>query len=136
MPEGERPPKPQDAFYQVYRRIEGPCRNGQAECPASEHEVFFEALDNAFVEGEGANRKVVTASYPFTGSGAGWSRWDPLSGISFSPLGGAVGYGGVGVAATAWAIVMWTYTALLPGASVSGVITGKVLQPVFKPGVP
>ena len=129
-------PKPcaKDAFFQVYRRIEGPCPGGAEECARAARPVYFETVDTAFVEGDGGNRKVVTASYPFTGYRDGWTRWDPIAGAGFESLGGAVGGAAIGGVATAWAMTMWTVTALLPGASVSGVITGRVQWPVFKPG--
>jgi hypothetical protein len=138
-PEGTPPPagyKPcaKDAFFHVFRRIEGPCRDGAAQCAPTERTVFFQALDTAAIEGDGATRKVVTASYPWTGYKDGWTRWDPIAGAGFEGLGGAIGAGAIGAVAASWAIMMWTYTALLPGAPVSGVISGKVLRPTFKAG--
>lgn len=112
------PANPSDAFYYVYRRIQGP--NG---------EVFFETLDNAFVEGTGANARVVTASFPFTGYKDGWNQWNSLG-----PGMAAMGFGQVGNMGTCHAILMWTHQALLPGRPIGGVIVGKILRPRFEPG--
>ena len=56
VPEGSRPPKPEDAFYYVYRRVERP---GGI--------VVFEVVDHAFIQEKDGVKKVVTASPPFLG---------------------------------------------------------------------
>src|SRR6185436_14731313 len=78
-PADKRPPRPEDAFYHLYRRLEGP--NGS---------VMFEVIDTGKVECPNgatscpdADKKVVTASYPFTGYADGWSSWDPTEGGQF-----------------------------------------------------
>jgi hypothetical protein len=50
------PNAPSNAFYYVYRRLVD--QNGK---------VYFETIDHAFVQGTGANARVVTASPPFCG---------------------------------------------------------------------
>jgi len=80
--------------------------------------------------------KVVTASYPFTGFRDGWARWDPRNGATG---GGPVVASGVGMAAidsvyTSYAICMWAYTALLPGAPTPGTFTGRVMRPSWPLG--
>ena len=76
VPEEDRPPadKPEDAYYYVVRRVEGPCADGTDTCDVSERKVLFETIDHAFVECpdeqetcEASEKKVVTASYPFSG---------------------------------------------------------------------
>jgi hypothetical protein len=113
------PANPKDAFYYVYRRIDGP--NGQ---------VFFETVDYATVEGTGTDARIVTASYPFTGYKDMWNRWDVTNGTDL----GVSGFGAIAGMGTAIAMVFWTHNALLPGAPVGGVISGRVLRPRFEPG--
>jgi hypothetical protein len=86
---------------------------------AGEHEIFFvlrrmdapngvsvyESLDFATVEGEGDDAKIVTASAPFPGF-----------------------YGGGD------AVIAHTVDQFTPGLPVGGVITGKVLRTVWRPG--
>jgi RHS repeat-associated protein len=107
------PPNPRDAFFYVYRRLQGP--DGRAA---------FETLDQAFVEGEGAAARVVTASYPFAGylSSAG------------AFLLGANGVPALSAQATNHAILMWTHSQLTPGAPRTGVVTGRVQRVVWDPG--
>lgn len=112
------PANPSDAYYYIYRRIEGP--NG---------EVLFETVDNAFVEGAGEKARVVTASFPFTGYKDGWNQWQPVG-----PGMAAMGFGMVGTMATCHAIVMWTHNALLPGRPTLGVVVGKVMRARFVEG--
>jgi RHS repeat-associated protein len=100
---------PEDAFYYVYRRLEGP--NGR---------VAFEAVDHAFVQGSGTDRKVVTASYPFA------AAWHHFNGFDASGL----------LVSTDNALfyLMLTYDALYPGIPLKGVVTGRVVQPVTVDG--
>jgi hypothetical protein len=112
-------PKPSDApdgaFYYVYRRLQGP-----------DGGVIYETLDHAFVEGQGANAKVVTASPPFPGYG------DSLGAYKIDAL-GAVLLESVFVNDI---ILMWTFNSQLPGLPLPGAVTGKVLRPRFIPGQP
>jgi hypothetical protein len=66
VPESQRPASPNDAFYFIHRRVER-CPDGTTTCPPEARVVVFEAIDDARVEGEGANARVVTASFPFSG---------------------------------------------------------------------
>jgi hypothetical protein len=101
-----------DAFFYVYRRVEGP--NGA---------VFFQTLDYAQVECPGgaatcpdADKKVVTASFPF------------------------LGFGGIGMIWAAHALtaahayLMWSFNSLLPGQPTLGTITGRVVRPTWPEG--
>ncbi len=109
LPEG-LPTKPEDAFFYVYRKIELP--NGR---------VAFQALDHAFVEGDPGKQKVVTGSYPFSGyvDSYGQVFITPATGILLAPV------------TSATAILMWHYDQLMPGKPLAGVISGRVLRPVF-----
>ncbi len=124
--EGERPPpdKPEDAYYYVVRRVEGPCADGSDTCAPGERRVVFQTIDHAFVECpnaqascEASEKKVVTASWPFGGylDSYGIFMITP-AGLMMQP-----------VVAT-YAFLMWTYTQDLPGQALPGVITGKVLR--------
>lgn len=86
---------PEDATYFVYRRMAGP--DGQ---------IAYEALDYADVEGEGADAKVVTSSYPFSGYRQSVNGYS-LNGID---TGGAIGS-----QFDNYAILMWAYDHALPG---------------------
>ncbi len=89
-------PKPVDApdgsFYYVYRRHLQ--ENGT---------VTYETIDHAFVEGEGADAKVVTASMPFPGM-----------------IGGMFGLD--------YYFLMWHYDSTMLGRSSQGLISGYVRQ--------
>ncbi len=106
---------PDGAFYYVYRRLLGP--NGG---------VIYETLDHAFVEGQGADAKVVTASPPFPGYG------DSLGAYHIDAFGAVL----LDSAFTNYAILMWTFDSQAPGLPLPGVVTGKVLRPRFVPGQP
>ena len=121
--------KPEDAFFYVLRRLAGPCSNGRQECPEAERPVAYETLDFGRIEGEGSKARIVTQSYPFTGYAKGWNRW--TSGMS---LGAGFGMDVASGMIQQWAIMMWTFTALLPGAPVAGTLTGRVLRPEWRPG--
>ncbi len=125
---GGATPCAKDANFHVYRRLEGPCRDGAETCPAADHIAYFETLDDAFMEGEGANRKVVTASYPFSGYRNGYTQYIPGFGAGFADLGLAGGL------LASWAFVVWAVNGLLPGQPTGGVVTGRVLEPVWEPG--
>lgn len=107
-------PKPADApdgaFYYVYRRILGP-----------NNQTAFETMDEAFVEGQGASAKVVTASYPFAGD------IDSIGTYVLSPTGEI----GVDSAITTLNVLMWTIDAFSPLLSTAGVVTGIVNRPKF-----
>ncbi len=65
---------PRDAFYYIFQRVQGPCPNNAATCAESEREFFLQTLDDAFVEcrnGQAncaaSDLRVKTASPPFSG---------------------------------------------------------------------
>jgi hypothetical protein len=93
-----------DAFFYVFNR-------GISD---DDGEPIFETLDYAEVEGDGdtveGNEKIVTASFPFSG---------------------LIDVGGM---AAGYAFVMWSFNQALPGQPTTGVITGRVLRPVFQSG--
>jgi hypothetical protein len=103
---------PDGAFFYVYRRLQGP-----------DGKLVYETLDHAYIEGDGANPKVVTASYPFAG------YMNSIGSYNLLDSGGAVGY-----VATCYAILMWTFDAALPAKPTPGVITGKVRRTKWQPG--
>jgi len=77
------------------------------------------AIDHAFVEGVGADAKVVTASYPFPGYRDSFALYGgPTPGVRA----GQIGY----------FFLMWTYDSLIPGKSPAGVVVGKVQRQQFK----
>ncbi|HKY22786.1 MAG TPA: Ig-like domain-containing protein, partial [Vicinamibacterales bacterium] len=115
------PANPKDAFYHVYRKLQGP--NGA---------VLFESVDDAFVEGEGASAKIVTASFPMYGYRHGFNAFDAQHRLQVSAFDAGV----PGTMMTAHMVVLWTHNALLPGAPVPGKITGRVIRPKFEPGSP
>ncbi|HKY22792.1 MAG TPA: Ig-like domain-containing protein [Vicinamibacterales bacterium] len=115
------PANPKDAFYHVYRKLQGP--NGA---------VLFESVDDAFVEGEGASAKIVTASFPMYGYRHGFNAFDAQHRLQVSAFDAGV----PGTMMTAHMVVLWTHNALLPGAPVPGKITGRVIRPTFAPGSP
>ena len=131
-PEAERPPagKPEDAYYYVVRRLEGPCADGSDTCAAADRKVLFQTIDHAFAECpegkttcEASEKKAVTASWPFSG------YVDSFGGFGF------VGSGFlIQAAATTYAYLLWTYDQALPGQALAGVVTGKVLRTKWNPG--
>ena len=133
VPEAERPPsgKPEDAYYYVVRRLEGPCADGSDTCAAAERKVLFQTIDHAFAECpegkttcEAGEKKVVTASWPFSG------YVDSFGGFGISPVGALV----LQPVAVTYAYLMWTYDQTLPGQALAGVVTGKVLRTKWNPG--
>ncbi len=107
--------KPEDAFYYVYRRLQGP--NGQAA---------FETVDHAFVEGTGSNARVVTASFPFSMASHNYNGYD------FDSAGQVI----LLLNQQAIFYLMQTIDQLKPGIPLKGVVTGKVLRASYQPGVP
>ena len=103
-------PKPADApdgaFYEAYRRMQGP--NGQ---------YFFESLDRAAVEGQGATAQVVTASFPFSGYSTSYDAF---------VLGGQFGAPAVQAGLDNYVFLMWMFDQLRPGVSLGGAVTGRV----------
>jgi hypothetical protein len=103
-------PKPADApdgaFYEAYRRMQGP--NGQ---------YFFESLDRAAMEGQGANAQVVTASFPFSGYATSYDAF-----VLGGPLGGPAVQAGL----DNYVFLMWMFDQLRPGVSLGGAVTGRV----------
>jgi hypothetical protein len=106
------PDAPDGAFYYVYRRLQGP--NGT---------FAYETIDHAFVQGTGADAKVVTASPPFPGliNTNGTYHLDAAGGIV---LGGAL---------LTDLFLAWSFSPALPGIPLPGIVTGKVLRPQFLP---
>ncbi len=117
VPQG-LPATPTDAWFYVYRRVELP--------PAADGtpRSAFETLDQAFIEGTGADAKVVTASYPFSG------YLTSFGGITMP----AAGQIALQAYASNYAILMWSYDQLLPAKPLPGVVTGKVRRTKWNPG--
>ncbi|HEX6096862.1 MAG TPA: Ig-like domain-containing protein [Thermoanaerobaculia bacterium] len=111
-------PKPADApdgaFYYVYRRVVN-----------SAGKAVFETVDHAFVEGTGADAKVVTASFPFIGWDDSVAAWDAAAETQ------TIGFG---LGAQVAFYMMWTWDAMLPGLPTSGLVTGKVVRAKYLPG--
>ncbi|HET7436557.1 MAG TPA: Ig-like domain-containing protein [Thermoanaerobaculia bacterium] len=105
---------PDGAFYYVYRRLTGP--NGA---------VAFEFVDHAFVEGTGADAKVVTASYP----NIGWN--DSVDSWEWAANGGGMAFG---LGSEVMFSLMYSWDALWPGTAVGGLLTGNVSRPTWKEG--
>ena len=84
---------PEGSFYYVYRRVEEP-----------DGSVWFETIDHAFLEGEGDEARVVTASPPFPGV---------IGGVSDS-----------------YFLLLWSYDAATAGMAKQSVITGYVRRMV------
>lgn len=104
---------PPGAFFYIYRRIQFP-----------DGKVGFETIDHAFVEGEGANAKVVTASPPFRG------LKDSYGEAVLDTLSGNIGF--IAHAVT-YEYLMWTDLVYGPSIALPGLITGKVLRPKWNP---
>jgi hypothetical protein len=94
--------QPKDAFFHVFRRLD-----------KGDGKAAFEVIDIAFIEGEGANAKVVTASYPHGG------YFDSVGTV-----------GGTAVV-TNYMFLMATISSLLPAAPLPGAITGLVRRTKF-----
>ena len=108
------PDAPDGAWYEVYRRLSGP--DGQ---------VGWEVIDHAFVEGEGADAKVVTASYPKIGMRDSVVSWQAAA--DYSVLGFGLG------SQTSYCL-MYAWDAASPGFATQGLITGNVRRAVLEPG--
>ena len=132
VPEAERPPsgKPEDAYYYVVRRLEGPCADGSDTCAAADRKVLFQTIDHGFAECpegkttcEASEKKVVTASWPFSGYVDSFGGFGfPSASLLIQPV------------AVSYAYLMWTYDQTLPGQALAGVVTGKVLRTKWNPG--
>lgn len=132
VPEAQRPPadKPEEAYFYVVRRLEGPCEDGSDTCAAEDRKVLFQSIDHAFLECPGgettcdaSEKKVVTASWPFGGyvdSFGGYAY--PSAFLLIQPV------------AVAYSYLMWTYAQGQPGQALAGVVTGKVLRTKWNPG--
>jgi hypothetical protein len=99
---------PADAFYFVYRRLQGP-----------DGKIAYETIDEA--SPDPATGKIVTHSPPFSGfvnsiNGYGDGGVDPTGGTSYTSL------------------MYSLFDAAMPGKALMGVITGKVLRPVIEAG--
>jgi len=114
---------PPGAFFQVYRRLQGP-----------NNQFAFEDLDYALVEGQGPTAKIVTASFPYRGLQDLNSLFaqDLFQGLS---LGGTFGGSAVQGGLDNYAIAIWTFDSLLPGISLGGAVTGRVRYPVPAGGI-
>jgi hypothetical protein len=110
------PDAPDGAIYFILRKLTGP-----------DGRIAYESLDYGVVEGEGADAKVVTASDPFSGY---------LSDMNSFGLNGMDPSGAVGGQVMNHAIMAWAVDQALPGRPIGGVVTGKVLRTVWKPGAP
>lgn len=104
---------PAGAFYYVYRRHSGP--NGGST---------FETIDHAFVEGQGADAKVVTASYPFVGHSHSLGEYQ---------LDATAGTMAMIATPVTYEYLMWTDAVYGAGVALPGVITGKVLRTKWNP---
>ncbi|HEX4965048.1 MAG TPA: Ig-like domain-containing protein [Thermoanaerobaculia bacterium] len=109
-------PKPADApdgsFFYVYRRL-----------ATADGKVAFEIIDHAFVEGQGAQAKVVTASAPFPGfiTGMGALAANPATAGLASAL------------EDSYFFLEWSFDRLLVGIASQGVVVGKVRR-IVPPG--
>ncbi len=126
LPADQQPATAEDAFYYVYRRLEGPCPNGQTTCADSERLVFFDVVDHAFLgcpagktECTPEEKKVVTASWPFPGYTGLYGSVDALGYLS--------------PATTSTAYLMWTFAPANLATPLPGAITGKVLRAKWNP---
>jgi len=115
LPQGA---KPEEAFYTVVRELK-----------MATGETYFQAIDEARVECpegkaecDAADKKVVTASFPFPGL--------------VTTFGGLTASFGLLALETARYLLMRTFNSALPGRSQWGVITGRVLRPVPVAGKP
>ena len=103
---------PDGASYYVHRRLEGPLDAGGSPI------ILFETIDQAFVEGDGPDAKVVTASYPFSGYLNSFGRVDANGMLHAAP--------------TVHLGLSWTDVPIpLPG-----VVTGNVFRAVVPPNDP
>jgi hypothetical protein len=82
--------------------------------------VSFEVVDQAFVEGAGAEAKVVTASPPFPGFISG------IGALAANPATAAFAVG----AEQSYFFLMWSFERLLVGIASQGVIVGKVVRTI------
>lgn len=109
-------PKPADApdgsFYYVYRRL-----------AKADGTVAFEVIDQAFVEGEGAQAKVVTASAPFPGFITG------MAGLATNAATSAL----ASAFEESYFFLQWSFERLLVGVASQGLISGKVRR-IVPPG--
>jgi hypothetical protein len=104
---------PAGAFYYVYRRHSGP--NGGST---------FETIDHAFVEGQGADARVVTASYPFVGHSHRLGEYQ---------LDATAGTMAMIAMPVTYEYLMWTDAVYGAGVALPGLITGKVLRAKWSP---
>ena len=98
---------PQGASYYVFRILTDQNNN-----------VLFETIDQAFVQGSGANAQVVTASPPFCGYMNSYGNFLETAAATFSVI----------ASATVQTFMMWDFDPNQPGVSSAGLITGKIFQ--------
>jgi hypothetical protein len=103
------PGAPQGAFFYVFRKVTD--QNGN---------VSFETIDEAFVQGTGADAQVVTASPPFCGYRNSFGNFQQTASASFTPL----------LSAIMVVFTMWDYDPNQPGVSSPGLVLGNVFQTV------
>jgi hypothetical protein len=99
---GQQPTNPKDAYYYVHRKVESKDASGNPI-------VLFEVVDEAEVQGEGENARVVTASPPFPGFEG--------------PLGGML----------SMLLMSWSFDVQNPGKPLPGRIVGQVLRQRWDP---
>jgi hypothetical protein len=104
---------PPGAFYYVFRQDTDQNNN-----------TYFETIDQAFVQGTGANAQVVTASPPFCGYTNSTANFQNTATAGFSPLGTAI----------TKTFFMWDYDPNQPGTASTGLIVGNILQTVQSNG--
>jgi RHS repeat-associated protein len=99
---GPQPTDPKDAYYYVHKKVE-------SKDAAGNPIVLFQVVDEAAVQGEGADAKVVTSSPPFPGFAG--------------PMGGML----------SMLLLSWSFDPGLPGKPSVGRIVGKVLRQRWDP---
>lgn len=103
------PNAPSGAFYYVFRKVTD--QNGN---------VYFETIDEAFVQGTGASAQVVTASPPFCGYRNSFGSFQQAATASFIPLASAI----------IETFMLWDFDPNQPGVSSPGLVLGNVFQSV------
>ena len=104
---------PPGAFYYVFR-----------EDTDQNNNPYFETIDQAFVQGTGANAQVVTASPPFCGYTNSTANFQNTATAGFSPIGTAI----------TKTFFMWDYDPNQPGTASTGLIVGTILQTIQNNG--
>jgi hypothetical protein len=108
LPEGVNP---KDAYYHVVKRMIGPNQN-----------VIYETIDDAFVEGEGAEAKLVTASWPMPGFRTAFGSVDAQGNLASN--------------VTIYMALFWSHAPAFIAHPLPGAITGKVQRLKWKENDP